>query len=39
MQADDECYRIGKFRIFYSIDEKLKIVSILTIDFRKNAYK
>lgn len=32
-------YRIGKFRVFYSIDEKLKIVSILTIDFRKDAYK
>ncbi len=32
-------YRIGKFRIFYSLDEKLKIVSMLTIDFRKDAYK
>lgn len=32
-------YRIGKFRVFYSIDEKLKVVSILTIDFRKDAYK
>jgi len=32
-------YRIGKFRVFYSIDEKLKIVSILTIDFRKDAYR
>jgi len=32
-------YRIGKFRVFYSIDEKLKIVAILTIDFRKDAYK
>lgn len=32
-------YRIGKFRLFYSIDEKQNIVSILTIDFRKDAYK
>ena len=32
-------YRIGKFRLFYNIDKKEKIVFILTIDFRKNAYR
>jgi len=32
-------YRIGKFRIFYTIDDKDKIVFILTIDQRKDAYK
>ncbi len=32
-------YRIGKFRIFYSIDDKDRIVFILTIDQRKDAYK
>ncbi len=32
-------YRIGKFRVFYTIDEKQKIVFILTIDFRRDAYK
>lgn len=32
-------YRIGKFRVFYTIDEKQLIVSMLTIEFRKDAYK
>lgn len=32
-------YRIGKFRIFYSIDDKDRIVFILTIDQRKDAYR
>ena len=32
-------YRINKFRLFYTIDTTEKIVFILTIDFRKNAYK
>ena len=32
-------YRIGDHRIFYAIDEREKIVFILTIDDRKNAYK
>ena len=32
-------YRINKFRIFYTIDTNEKIVYILSIDFRKNAYK
>lgn len=31
-------YRIGKYRLFYSIDEHAKIVFILTIEFRKDAY-
>lgn len=32
-------YRIGKFRIFYSLELSEKIINILTIDFRKDAYK
>ncbi len=28
-------YRIGKFRIFYIVDNKEKIISIFTIDNRK----
>jgi len=32
-------YRINKFRLFYTIDTTEKIVFILTIDFRKSAYK
>ena len=32
-------YRIGKFRLFYVVDRKARIVSILTIDDRKDAYK
>jgi mRNA interferase RelE/StbE len=31
-------YRIGKFRLFYVIDEIKKIIYILSIDFRKDAY-
>jgi mRNA interferase RelE/StbE len=31
-------YRLGKYRLFYSIDEQAKIVSILTVEFRKDAY-
>ncbi len=31
-------YRIGKYRLFYLVDEDEKIVYLLTIDFRKDAY-
>lgn len=31
-------YRIGKFRLFYLINEKDKIVSLLTVSYRKDAY-
>ena len=32
-------YRIGQFRLFYGIDESKRIVGIVTIDYRKDAYK
>ena len=32
-------YRIGKFRLFYIIDQEDHIICILTIDDRKDAYK
>ncbi|MFQ6036121.1 MAG: type II toxin-antitoxin system RelE/ParE family toxin [Sedimentisphaerales bacterium] len=32
-------YRIGKFRVFYFIDSKERIVYILSVDLRKDAYK
>ncbi len=32
-------YRIGRFRIFYLIDQTEKIVSILSLDNRRDAYK
>lgn len=32
-------YRIGSHRVFYCVDEQKRIVFILTIDDRKNAYK
>ena len=32
-------YRIGKYRVFYFIDSKEKIVYILSADLRKDAYK
>lgn len=31
-------YRIGKFRLFYIIDDQEQIVYMLTIDHRKDAY-
>jgi mRNA interferase RelE/StbE len=31
-------YRIGRFRVFYLIDEKDHIVKVLSIEQRKNAY-
>ena len=31
-------YRIGKYRLFYIIDEHEKTIFILSIDLRKDAY-
>ena len=31
-------YRLGDYRFFYEIDDKKKIVFMLTIDLRKEAY-
>jgi len=32
-------YRIGKFRLFYIVDQEDRIIYILTIDDRKDSYK
>ena len=32
-------YRIGKFRLFYTVDHESRVIYVLTIDFRKDAYK
>jgi mRNA interferase RelE/StbE len=32
-------YRVGQFRLFYGIDEQEQIVTVLTIDDRKDAHK
>ncbi|MBT3279618.1 MAG: type II toxin-antitoxin system RelE/ParE family toxin [Phycisphaerales bacterium] len=32
-------YRIGKFRVFYIVDQEEKIVYLLTISHRKDAYR
>ena len=32
-------YRIGKFRLFYVVDQAERILYILTVDDRKDAYK
>lgn len=32
-------YRIGKFRLFYIVDQNEEIVYVLTISHRKDAYK
>jgi len=31
-------YRIGKFRLFYIIDDKKQTIYMLTVDHRKDAY-
>jgi mRNA interferase RelE/StbE len=31
-------YRIGRYRIFFCIEESSKIISVLTVEFRKDAY-
>ncbi len=32
-------YRLGHFRLFYDIDENEKVVNILTVEHRKEAYR
>ncbi len=32
-------YRIGRFRIFFGIDDESRIVSMLSLDDRKDAYR
>ena len=32
-------YRLGKFRLFYTVDHENRIICILTFDFRKDAYR
>lgn len=32
-------YRIGKFRLFYLVDQKERIVFMLSVDDRRDAYK
>ena len=31
-------YRIGKYRLFYEIEEEVKIIDIIAIETRQNAY-
>lgn len=31
-------YRLGPWRLFYEVDEGKRVVSMLTIDWRKDAY-
>ncbi len=32
-------YRIGRFRVFYRVDEEEGIVSILSVELRRDAYR
>ncbi len=32
-------YRFGSFRLFYTADHEKKIIFILSVDFRKDAYR
>jgi len=35
--ADVWRYRIGRFRVFYTVEESERVVSIITVDDRKDA--
>ena len=37
--ADTWRYRIGDFRLFYTVDEATRVVSIATIEDRRDAYR
>ena len=37
--ADVWRYRIGRFRLFYTVDEDERVVSIITVEARKDAYR
>ncbi len=37
--SDTWRYRLGKFRLFYTVDHEERIIYVLTIDFRKDAYR
>ena len=37
--ADVWRYRIGNYRIFYTVDEDDRVVSMVTIEHRKDAYR
>jgi len=32
-------YRIGRFRLFYGVDEEERVVLILTVSLRRDAYR
>ncbi len=32
-------YRIGRFRVFFMVDQPERIVSVLSVDSRRDAYK
>jgi mRNA interferase RelE/StbE len=32
-------YRIGRYRVFYAVDDAERIVSLLSIDLRRDAYR
>ncbi len=32
-------YRLGQFRVFYGIDQRQRIIHILTVENRKDAYR
>lgn len=32
-------YRIGKYRLFYIVDQEERVVFVLTVDVRKDAYR
>jgi mRNA interferase RelE/StbE len=37
-QPDTWRYRIGRFRVFFTVDQEIRIVSLLSVDDRRGAY-
>ncbi len=32
-------YRVGRFRVFYAVDQAAKVIFLLTVDRRRDAYR
>ncbi len=38
-QPDTWRYRVGKFRLFFIVDQTEKVVFMLSVDYRRDAYR
>ena len=32
-------YRVGRFRVFYTVDQEEQVISMLTVELRRDAYR